>query len=66
MKKGRKTAVKLFDVEADAEAMLAALSKEHYIQPRPGEARKCKDYCVCCDYCNFYRSQVMGREEAAE
>ena len=58
MKEGRKSAVKLFDNKDDARAMLSSLDDKHYLQERPGESKKCVDYCPCRDFCNFYKSIV--------
>lgn len=60
MKNGRKTAIKLFDNEADAEAYAGELGNSHYVEHRPAVSRKCADYCTCCDYCNFYKSMNKG------
>jgi len=60
MKNGRKTAVKLFDNEADAEAYAGELGNSHYVEHRPAVSRKCADYCACCDFCNFYKSMNKG------
>lgn len=56
MKEGRKTAVKLFDTREDAEKMIETLDDKHWIQERKGESKKCNDYCVCRDFCPFYKS----------
>lgn len=56
MKDGRKTAVKLFDNEAEAEKMAAELGKGHRVEHRRGADRKCEDYCSCCGFCNYYRA----------
>ena len=60
MKNGRKTAIKLFDNEAGAEAYAGELGNSHYVEHRPAVSRKCADYCTCCDYCNFYKSMNKG------
>ena len=60
MKNGRKTAIKLFDNEVDAEAYAGELGNSHYVEHRPAVSRKCADYCTCCDYCNFYKSMNKG------
>jgi hypothetical protein len=63
MKKGRKTALKRFSNEFEAEAMAAA-SPDLYVEHRPGVSVKCEDYCLCKAYCNYYRDVVAGRQEA--
>jgi hypothetical protein len=56
MKQGRKSAVKLFDTREPAEAMIDELGHDkHYLEERPGEPKKCEDYCVCNEYCSFYK-----------
>ena len=60
MKNGRKTAVKLFDNQQDAEAYAGELGNSHYVEHRPAVSRKCEDYCSCCDFCNFYKSMHKG------
>ena len=58
MKKGRQSAVKLCDDKQSAEAYMANLSPEHYIEERPGEHRRCQKYCPCAEFCNFYHENV--------
>ena len=60
MKNGRKTAIKLFDTEADADAMAGELGNAHYVEHRPAISRKCLDYCNCKEYCSFYKSMNKG------
>ena len=60
MKNGRKTAVKLFDNQQDAEAYAGELGNSHYVEHRPAVSRKCEDYCSCCDFCNLYKSMHKG------
>ena len=64
MRKGRKSAVKLYDnrVEADIHAMN---SGSLYVEERPGEDRKCMDYCPVRDFCIHYRS-LAGNEGNGE
>lgn len=58
MKNGRKSAVRVFDNEADAEACAGELGNAHYVEHRPAISRKCGDYCLCKDHCNFYKNEV--------
>ena len=53
MKKGRKSALKIFDTLADAEAHPVG----DFIQTRIGEDKKCDNYCVCCTKCDYWRSK---------
>jgi hypothetical protein len=64
MKEGRKTAVKLHDTEESARTQLVELGAKHYIQTRPGEDKKCKDYCNCNKFCNYYMAQIREDESA--
>lgn len=57
MKNGRKTAVRVFDTQADADACAGELGNSHYVEHRPAVSRKCGDYCLCKDFCNFYRQE---------
>lgn len=59
MKEGRKTAIKLFDSEKEAKA--AMTDPKHFVEHRPGQSRKCEDYCPCKDFCNFYTSQIKEK-----
>lgn len=55
MKNGRKTAVRVFDTLPDAENCAGELGNSHYVEHRPAVSRKCADYCLCKDFCNFYK-----------
>ena len=61
MKKGRKSALRLLDSEEAAKQWIEANghkdSSAISIQFRPGEAKKCKDYCPVAKFCpyNEYR-----------
>ena len=57
MKNGRKTAVRVFDAKIDADKCVQELGDNHYIEHRPAVSRKCSDYCLCKDFCNFYKNQ---------
>ena len=57
MKEGRKTAVRVFDNEENANLLLKELDSKHYIEHRPAVSRKCADYCLCKDFCNFYQQE---------
>jgi hypothetical protein len=62
-KEGRKTAVRVFDTESEAQKMVSDLGKGHYVETRPGESVRCQGYCTCCDFCNFYRDHVKAEEQ---
>lgn len=57
MKKGRKTAMRVLNSQEEAEEWMNANGGE-YIDVRPGEDKKCLDYCSCCEFCNYYREKV--------
>lgn len=57
-KEGRKSAVKIFYDLNDAENCAADLGKFYYVEHRKGISRKCRDYCLCNKFCNFYKSEV--------
>lgn len=57
MKNGRKTAVRVFDTQADADACAGEMGNSHYVEYRSAVSRKCGDYCLCKDFCNFYRQE---------
>ena len=58
MKEGRKTAVRVFDNEENAKLLLKELDEKHFIEHRPAVSRKCADYCLCKDFCNFYQQEI--------
>lgn len=62
MAKGKKKARKLCDSEAEAELWLMNNSGD-YIQYRPGEDRKCLDYCSAHEFCDYYRALMEAKEE---
>ncbi|MCQ2589258.1 MAG: PD-(D/E)XK nuclease family protein [Treponema sp.] len=53
MKNGRKSALKLFDTEEEAEKH-KPIYKADYIEYRKGENKKCSEYCPCAEFCHFY------------
>lgn len=63
MKTGRKSAVRVLDSEQEAAELCANLGAGHYVEYRKGVSRKCKDYCICKDFCDFYKNNVKGDEE---
>jgi hypothetical protein len=68
MKKGRKTAVRLFNnaVAADTYIREQGLSQtQHFIVKRPGENTRCKFYCAVASVCEQYKklSQVQNTED---
>lgn len=69
MKEGRKTAVKLFDTEEDAQKFIDELEKEkdkHSIEERKGQDKKCEDYCPCAAFCSYYKATHNSCEVVTE
>jgi hypothetical protein len=59
-KPGRKSAVKLYAIEADATAHAAELGATHYVQHRPGRAVRCADYCPVSAVCNQFQAELAA------
>jgi hypothetical protein len=57
MKKGRKTALRVLGSREEAESWMADNGGD-FIETRPGEDKKCMDYCAACEFCNYYREKV--------
>lgn len=55
MKKGRKSAVKLFNTEAEAKAHIHGYDDNFSVVTRPGEYRRCENYCPVKDFCEQYK-----------
>ena len=53
MKEGRKSAIKLYDSEEEANKV--ELKKDEYIEHRPGENKKCDNYCNCREWCPLFK-----------
>ena len=54
MKKGRKSALRLLDSEEKAQAWMDNEGKGDSIVHRPGEYRRCEDYCNVRAFCPLY------------
>lgn len=59
MKVGRKSAVKLHDTPEAAEEHALELGKGHTVTARPGEYRRCMDYCPVSHVCPQFKSEVI-------
>lgn len=58
MKKGRKTAVKLYDDRTDAE--IHAIEVGGYVEERKGRDGKCPEYCSACQFCSYWKENYGG------
>ncbi len=54
MKKGAKKALKVCETQEEAQSILDS-GKGDYIENRPGEDKKCLEYCSCCKWCSYWR-----------
>ena len=59
MKNGRKTALRVLSTREEAEEYQEKNGGD-YIQERQGEDRKCKEYCSCCYFCDYYKNFVKN------
>lgn len=57
MKEGRKTAVKLFEDENEAEAACKAAGDKHHLVFRPGKSIRCESYCPAAPFCEQYQRE---------
>lgn len=55
-KEGRKTAVKLYATEAEANEALVAAGAKHYIEHRPGKCVRCESYCPVAEFCEQWKN----------
>jgi len=58
MKNGMKRAVRLFDKQEEAEQLADEKGSGHYIEFRKGESIRCRSYCLCRRFCNFYQENA--------
>lgn len=59
MKSGRKSAIKLYNTKEEAEA---AQTPGTFIEERPGESKRCADYCLVNKWCDFYKNNTEVKE----
>ncbi|HOR57914.1 MAG TPA: DUF2188 domain-containing protein [bacterium] len=57
-KEGRKSAVRVYETEAEANDKLAELGKGHYIEERKGTSKKCADYCLASAFCSQWKKEA--------
>ena len=64
MKRGRKSALRLFD--SYEEALAASSQPDHYIETRPGMSVRCESYCSVSAFCPQHAQMVLeeGEEQA--
>lgn len=61
MKKGRKSAVKLFDSMSSAKERAEAEGDNCYVQTRKGEKTRCaQDWCGVSQWCDQYQAGIQG------
>jgi hypothetical protein len=65
-KAGRKKAVRVLYTEESAAEFLKTVDKSHCVEKRVGESVRCKSYCLCREFCNFYQENVKPQDEAAK
>lgn len=58
MKKGRKSAVKLYDVK-DFAVTHCQESTDYYLEERPGEAVRCNAWCPVAPFCSQFQSEQI-------
>jgi hypothetical protein len=67
MKKGRKSAVRVFDNQTPATHYLHEKGlhddKNHWVQVRPGESTRCEYYCMVKDFCNQYQETIKEKKK---
>ena len=61
MKNGRKTAMRVLDNKKEAEQWMKDNGGDS-IETRPGEDKKCIDYCAACEFCNYYKNNIKKGE----
>lgn len=58
MKKGRESAVRVYDSMLEAETKIDNIAKDrssHYIDVREGKRIRCEDYCIVNKFCPYYK-----------
>lgn len=61
MEKGKKRAAKLCDTREEAEALAKEKGDKFYVEERKGESRKCANYCICRNFCSFYKKMIESK-----
>lgn len=65
MKEGRKTAIKLYDTESEAQVALSACGPKHFVERRLGRDIRCADYCPVSKFCQQHLTAIRGFEDKA-
>ena len=61
MKEGRKSAIKLYEIQADAYGHAEGLGSGHYVEHRPGSPIRCAgNYCMVSAWCRQYQEELGG------
>ena len=63
MKPGRKTALKVLGIKAEAEKMAEEQGNGCYVEERQGTDGKCPEYCGCCEFCHYWKAKYGGGEK---
>ena len=58
-KKGNKRALRMYDKLEDAENHIAK-DENLELEIRKGEDKKCKEYCSCCEFCDYWKKNYGG------
>ena len=57
-KKGNKKAFRVLDTKEDADSVAVEKGDNYFVEYRQGESIKCRSYCLCKRFCNFYHELV--------
>jgi len=61
MKKGRASAVRLFEDQAAALDFMGTLGSGHSLEYRPGQATRCESYCPASAYCAQWQNDPRNK-----
>ena len=61
-KKGNKKAKRVLNDEAEAQAMSEQLGNDYFVAVRPGEDKKCAEYCRVNSHCDYWQKQMKVSE----
>lgn len=64
-KPGRKTALRVLDVESEARE-LAAATPSGYVEVRPGDSIRCADYCAVSQFCAQRRAELAALADQSQ